>query len=115
MSNGGGGGGGGSGGGGCGGGGGGEGGKSGEGEGKGNGQDATAQGMHPLALLLVTSPMGTAVLAPLALALEREQVGRFLLEHHRWAGVGGASTLALVALGGVAPGWRERPQLVGHS
>jgi len=102
MSNGGGGGGGGSGGGGCGGGGGGEGGKSGEGEGKGNGQDATAQGMHPLALLLVTSPMGTAVLAPLALALEREQVGRFLLEHHRWAGVGGASTLALVALGGVA-------------
>ena len=73
----------------------------GKGEGKGEGGGAAAaRGMHPLALLLVTSPLGTAVLAPLALALEREQVGRYFLDPQRWAGVGG--TVALVAVGGVA-------------
>ena len=57
--------------------------------------------MHPLALLLVTAPFGAAVLAPLAIALEREQVVHYLLEP-RWSGLGGASTAVLVMLGGVA-------------
>ena len=49
----------------------------------------------------MTAPFGAAVLAPLAIALEREQVVHYLLEP-RWSGLGGASTAVLVMLGGVA-------------
>ena len=61
--------------------------------------------MHPLALLLVTAPFGAAVLAPLAIALEREQVVHYLLEP-RWSGLGGASTAVLVLALGLGLGLR---------